>query len=394
VLRLAAKCSTTWNAGPVVARLTTAPAPAPDHAYLTSGGEVPDGFAFGVRVGGPGTAGRRLVAVPADMAFLADGDVVRYAPATGHLAVLYRRASPSNAIFTTERCNSNCLMCSQPPRAVDDRHLTEAYLRAIPLMAKDTPELGITGGEPTLLGDDLFRLVRACLDHLPRTGLHLLSNGRLFAYLSLCRGLAAVGHPDLMVGVPLYADVAGVHDFVVQARGAFDQTVRGIMNLARCGVRVEIRVVLHRQTVPRLPQLARFLARNFPYASQVALMGLEPTGHVKANLDALWVDPAHYQAELAAAVGELDDAGIRVRIYNHQLCTLAPGLWPFAVRSISDWKNEYLPVCGGCSVRATCGGFFASAALRRSELIRPVAADEVPPAGAPGRESGLEGARI
>ena len=156
----------------------------------------------------------------------------------------------------------------------------------------------------------------------------------------------------------------------------------------------EIRVVLHRQTVPRLPQLARFLARNFPYASQVALMGLEPTGHVKANLDALWVDPAHYRAELAAAVGELDDAGIRVRIYNHQLCTLAPGLWPFAVRSISDWKNEYLPVCGGCSVRATCGGFFASAALRRSELIRPVAADEVPPAGAPGRESGLEGARI
>ncbi len=39
-------------------------------------------------------------------------------------------------------------------------------------------------------------------------------------------------------------------------------TIEGILNLKRCGVRVEIRVVIHRETYKRLPELARFIARN------------------------------------------------------------------------------------------------------------------------------------
>ena len=74
------------------------------------------------------------------------------------------------------------------------------------------------------------------------------------------------------------------------------------MNLERCGVRVEVRVVLHRQTVNRLPQLGRFLARNLPFVEHVALMGLEMMGYVRMNLDALWIDPADYQPQLTEAV--------------------------------------------------------------------------------------------
>ena len=32
-------------------------------------------------------------------------------------------------------------------------------------------------------------------------------------------------------------------------------------------------------------------------------------------------------------------------IYNHQLCLIDRRVWPFAVKSISDWKNEYHPEC-------------------------------------------------
>jgi len=102
-----------------------------------------------------------------------------------------------------------------------------------------------------------------------------------------------------MIGIPLYSDVASKHDFVVQAEGAFDETVRGIMNLERCDQRVEIRVVIHKQTFERLPQTARFIARNIPFVAQVALMGLEMMGFTKTNLDALWIDPADYQSQLS-----------------------------------------------------------------------------------------------
>ena len=92
----------------------------------------------------------------------------------------------------------------------------------------------------------------------------------------------------------------------------------------------------------------------------------------KANIETLWVDPYDYREELSEAARLLDDLGIRTSIYNHQLCTLDGTVWSLAVKSISDWKNEYEPQCEGCVVRERCGGFFATGRLRRSSHIRAV----------------------
>jgi His-Xaa-Ser system radical SAM maturase HxsC len=304
---------------------------------------------------------------------LSEGDVVVISE-RGYVRTLYRRDSPHNFIFATDRCNSYCLMCSQPPRDADETGIVERHLRLIDLIDPETKELGITGGEPTLLGEGLIRMIAACRDRLPRTALHILSNGRAFANQQFARAISEVTHPDLMIGVPLYADVDVTHDFVVQSRGAFRETVRGLHRLGAAGVRVEIRVVVHRATVDRLPQLAEYIYRNLTFVSQVALMGLEITGFTIPNLDTLWIDPADYQHQLRTAAMFLAARGVRVAIYNHQLCTLDRELWPFAVRSISDWKNEYLPECERCLARQMCGGFFASAVERRrfSREIHPL----------------------
>lgn len=303
---------------------------------------------------------------------LADGDVVSLTPG-GNIRSLYRIASPHNALFATERCNSFCVMCSQPPRAVDDSSRIGEMLRLIDLIDPGTKELGITGGEPTLLKNDLLRIVERCKERLPSTALHILSNGRLFYYGSFARNLAALAHPDLMIGVPLYSDLDVEHDWVVQAAGAFDETMIGVQNLARFGVPVEIRVVIHRQTYQRLPELAEFIYRNVPFAAHVALMGLEIMGFAVANLEELWVDPADYQEELISAVRFLARRGLNVSIYNHQLCVVPPGIWSFCRKSISDWKNDYLPKCADCRARDVCGGFFSSALQRRvSRHIAPI----------------------
>lgn len=303
---------------------------------------------------------------------LDDGDVVALSP-NGYVRTLYRLRSPHNSLFTTDRCNSFCLMCSQPPKPVDDRHRIAEHLRLVELIDPSTPELGITGGEPTLLKDDLLILVERCRELLPRTALHVLSNGRLFYYGSFARRLAGIGHPDLMIGVPLYSDVDSEHDYVVQSAGAFDQTLIGLQNLGRYGVPVEIRIVIHRLTWARLPRLAEFIYRNLPFASHVALMGLEVMGFAVPNLADLWIDPVEYGRELVASVNFLAQHGMRVSIYNHQLCVVPREAWGYCRRSISDWKNDYLPVCDACAVRNHCGGFFSSS-LRRgySSHIRPV----------------------
>jgi len=389
MIHLWARLDRTWDAEPIIARVTRnrqLPVPLrPQHALLVEGPVAPEpSFAICLRKSNEGNSapsGGYEIPLPDRLNHLTEGDIIRVVPSHGEIVTLYRRSSGSNSIFLTERCNSNCVMCSQPPKNVNDSHLVDAYLQAIPLMSRDTSELGITGGEPTLLGDRLLDIIRKCGQYLPDTALHLLSNGRFFNYLSFARALAGASTNDLIVGIPLYSDLATEHDFVVQSHGAFDQTIRGIMNLRRCGVRVELRVVIHRQTYSRLPELAEFITRNIPYADHVALMGLEQMGYFKMNAESLWIDPADYRVQLEHAAMTLLRNKMHVSLYNHQLCTIPVSLWPIARKSISDWKNDYLECCNSCTVRSECGGFFSWNLAHSSRDIRPLQAEQIGIAG-------------
>jgi His-Xaa-Ser system radical SAM maturase HxsC len=303
--------------------------------------------------------------------YLADGDVVRIDPERKAMTALYRRASPSNTFLVTERCDNYCVMCSQPPRKRDDSWLLDELEEVIPLVSPETREIGISGGEPSLLGERLIRLVELMKRFLPRTAIHILSNGRNFANRELARALGQVDHPDIMVGIPLYSDLPEEHDYVVQAQGAFDETIRGILNLKRARVRVELRFVIHAETYARLPEFATFITRNLLFVDHVALMGLELMGFAKTNLASLWIDPIDYGNELTEAVRVLSRAGLHTSIYNHPLCVLPTALHSFARKSISDWKNVYFKECGDCVRKEACGGFFASSALKHSRGITP-----------------------
>jgi len=304
---------------------------------------------------------------------ISDGDIVVMEPGSGFVRSLYRPADKHNSIFATERCNSNCLMCSQPPKDRDDiEELSERNLELVRLINPPPAYLTITGGEPTLLGDRLLTLISALGKRMPDTAIHMLTNGRKFAWTSFAHQFAAVNHPNLSLGIPLYSDIANDHDFVVQAKDAFDQTIMGLHQLARWGQRIEIRVVLHAKTIERLPELAEFIYRNLTFVEHVALMGLENIGYAPRNMGVLWIDPNEYQDKLHEAVLILRQRGMNVSIYNHQLCILKPDLWKYAKKSISDWKNIYIDKCDGCEVQGDCGGFFKWATKLHSAHIHPL----------------------
>jgi His-Xaa-Ser system radical SAM maturase HxsC len=207
------------------------------------------------------------------------GDVVSINASDGFVRTVYRPDSQHNTLFMTERCNSNCLMCSQPPKDVDDvEYLYSINREVVKLISPATAYITVTGGEPTLLGERLLELLSDLKTRLPSTHVHILTNGRTFASGSFARSLASIAHPRLSLGIPLYSDYAQDHDHIVQARGAFDQTVLGLHQLARWHVSTEIRIVLHKLSIPRLVDLAEYITRNLPFVSHVALVGLEPTG--------------------------------------------------------------------------------------------------------------------
>lgn len=350
-----------------------------DSAWLCRGGVIKEGFPLYIAIDGdraaldsvPGNVARGVL--PDSARYVAEGDVIRIAPLAKAYRVVFRRNSIHNSILLTERCNHYCLMCSQPPRDVNDDWLMDEAEQLLQLISTTAVALVFTGGEPTLYGNRLINLLRLSDRLLPRTAIHLLSNGRRFADRSYADEYARVRHHDLMAGIPLYSDDPGQHNYVVQAEGAFDETITGILNLKRLHQRVEIRVVIHAQTVGRLPQLAEFIARNLLFVDQVALMGLETTGFGRSNLKTLWTDPYDYRETLDEAVSILSAYQVPVRVYNHQLCVVTPFVRQFCVKSISDWKNEYLPQCSSCDVRNECGGFFSSQVkYRHSDHIESV----------------------
>jgi MoaA/NifB/PqqE/SkfB family radical SAM enzyme len=112
-----------------------------------------------------------------------------------------------------------------------------------------------------------------------------LTNGRAFAIAEVATAWADIGHKRLTAGIPIYCAVDHIHDYVVQVRGAFDDTVLGILRLKDKGQRVEVRVVLHGVTAPRLRETCAWLARNLPFVDHVALMGLENTGFCACKPD-------------------------------------------------------------------------------------------------------------
>lgn len=347
-------------------------------AYLMRSKEIPDGFTAYISLpdAGDNTISAEnctVVRLSDDFQYLRTDDIIRIDLTEGSVRVLFRANSAHNFFLVTEQCNSYCLMCSQPPKATDDSWIISELREVIPLIPSDTQEIGFTGGEPFLFGDSFLDILRLCKTWLPRTAIHILSNGRLFSNKEFAKGYASINHPDMMIGIPVYSDDATTHDYVVQASGAFDETIRGILNLKELKQRVEIRVVLHRQTVGRLPQLAEFISRNLLFVDQVALMGLEITGFTRANLEQLWIDPKDYSEQLTKAASVFEAYRVPFLIYNHQLCTVEKSLWKYCQKSISDWKNEYLEICDSCSVKRECGGFFSSSKLyRHSDHITPM----------------------
>ena len=305
-----------------------------------------------------------------DIEDLNSGDVLLIEPSK-RINRLWNIKSIHNALMISHSCNCNCLMCPQPPQK-DPDGLLQFNLQILDML-KDQPvkSIGLTGGEPTLKLNDLIEILRFCKYHFPVCSISLLSNGRAFCDKSVVKSISDIGLQNLLIGISLQADVEELHDEIMGVSGCFGETIRGIHNLALAKQRVEIRVVIIKENYQRLPQLAEFIYRNFPFARHIAFMGLEVTGKAEENIDKLWVDSNVYSSSLQKAVWHLYQRDLDVSIYNLPYCLLPRSLWKFARDSISDWKKTFLDPCMTCSLKARCPGVF-STSTRNSKEINPL----------------------
>lgn len=289
----------------------------------------------------------------------------------GRLITCYDDSSIDNAFFLTGKCNSNCIMCPSPDisRQKGENANIDTLIEIAKHIPTDTEHITITGGEPFMIGDDIFRFIKYLRDKFTYTEFLFLTNGRIFAVESyLKRFIETVPHNSI-VAIPIHGSCPKTHDAITQAKGSFKQTVKGIKTLLKAGIRIELRIVVSKLNESDLHDLAKFISNEFPKTEYVSIMAMEMTGSARVNQDKVWIKytEAGKVAEDAAKV--LLRAGIDVRLYNFPLCSVRKECWTLCKKSISPYKVRYGEVCESCKMRPSCGGIFAGTiSMEKGEL--------------------------
>ncbi len=298
-----------------------------------------------------------------DISFLKEGDIIELS-SDGKLSrffILYRTGFNDNVIVPTNRCNNKCIMCPQPIYINEDRMPDISKIeKIIGMINKQTKFLTITGGEPTLLKEDLIKILKICKNYLPDAKISILTNGRMFSYISFVDAINSVGLKFLEIGIPIHSYNEIIHDSITLVPNSFSQTIKGIKNLVASNNNVEIRVVLQKKNYLDLSKIADFIIREIPDIARVSFVGMETLGWCLKNINDTWVPYKEIKDHLEKAVLRLLTHKINVNIYNIPLCKVNETLWPLCAKSISGYKVRYFPECNLCKEKENCGGVFVS----------------------------------
>ncbi|GEA31254.1 His-Xaa-Ser system radical SAM maturase HxsC [Clostridium diolis] len=293
---------------------------------------------------------------------LESGDIVNLNSDKNSLKVLYKGNSTEQIILTTNQCNNNCIMCPDADGIRKTRHNADidALIAAIKLMDSSTKFICITGGEPTLLKQDLFDILDTCTNSFNNAEFIMLTNGRTFHYENYTREFIKHSPNNMIIGIPLHSHRKEIHDDITRANGSYVQTVSGMKNLLKHKQLVEIRVVINKLNYLDLVNIAEMISTEFPNCHRVNFMAMEILGNAYMNLDEVWVDFEDFKEQLEKACMILLSKGIRSYIYNIPLCYIDKKFWSISKRSITEYKVRYGEECEGCKVKEKCGGFFFS----------------------------------
>jgi radical SAM protein with 4Fe4S-binding SPASM domain len=197
-----------------------------------------------------------------------DLDLALSMPFSSKLSAPYRMD-----LAITYRCNNNCAHCYNARERTFLELPTESWLRIIDrLWELRIPHVVFTGGEPTLR-DDLVDLVRYAQEKGMVTGIN--TNARRLADNNLVQRLVTAGLDHVQITVE--SNDPHIHDDMVQARGAWQETRAGLRNVINSKLYMMTNTTLLSNNAEKLEEILKFLADE--KVPTVGLNALIYSGH-------------------------------------------------------------------------------------------------------------------
>jgi radical SAM protein with 4Fe4S-binding SPASM domain len=159
-------------------------------------------------------------------------------------------------LAVTYRCNANCAHCyNARPRAYPEL-ATQDWIEVLRLVRQaGIPHVCFTGGEATLR-EDLPELVAAA--HAEGLVVGLLSNGRRLAERGFSERLMTAGLDH--VQITLESHDPSIHDRMVRAQGAWEETVAGVRNALDAGLYLMTNTTLLEDNAATISETIDFLS--------------------------------------------------------------------------------------------------------------------------------------
>ena len=167
------------------------------------------------------------------------------------------------------QCNNRCVFCVQGDKREYEPDKPTEELREILHEKRATCESVVfTGGEVTLR-EDLLEMV-AEAKTLGYRSIQIQTNGRRLSYAPYVEALVEAGVTEFAPAI--HGADARTHDKLTRAKGAFKQTLQGIVNARSRGARVVMNSVIVQQNYRQLPAMTRLFARLRVQQSQFAFV--------------------------------------------------------------------------------------------------------------------------
>ncbi len=197
----------------------------------------------------------------------------------------------------TRTCNNHCLFCLDA-EIVGEKIRPAAEIRAdIDEGRRDGCErLILSGGEPTLHPAYLDLVAYGAGQGY--AWVQTVTNGRMFSYRSFAARAVRAGLCEATFS--MHGHEAKLHDRLVGVEGAFKQALRGMGNLGKLGIVVNVDVVLTDLNIPRLPDIIDFFLRFG--VREFDLLWMVPFGSAWRNRDELFPDPERSLPRLHEAI--------------------------------------------------------------------------------------------
>lgn len=271
---------------------------------------------------------------------------------------------PSLAI--TNKCNNNCLMCTNPDDFLKMRKgfLLPDLIKKIMHFNNDgggflenfRDTFYISGGEPSL-SPHLFTLLGEINDIFPRSKISCLTNARRFAYKKFAQNVLK-NNPGLELAVAIHGPDANIHDRITRTPGSFLETIDGLKNISllkKPQQILEIRIIIHSLNYRYIEETTSLIKEKFPLIDRLVYLFFEIEGQAVKNLKLLKLTYSQLKPYLENIHPALLDFS-EVRFYHFPLCTVPARLFPLIWRTLPEYEVSFPASCKSCRLETFCQG--------------------------------------